>query len=292
MEIEISPAPVTPDAGGTGQQKPAVETKKPDNGISDGETKEERKFRLKYGKEERDVTEKELIAGAQKGWAADQRFKEAAAMKREVQDALANGDVEYLLKKMKGKGQLDWARDVIKSELNRRSMSDEEREADDNKNEIRRLKEERMQLESQKTEAKRAEQQRFYEDQYDRDLSQAIQKHGLPKNKYVVGRAVKIASEIVDMGLDPDWDLVVGEAKRQTQGEIQELFGQLDDYGILGDDIPRKISKWLVSKGMTRNQADKEAAKVVRNNGEQKAEQEPVDSNDWFANKRKQWESK
>lgn len=290
MEIETVAAPITPDTGATGEQKTKTEVKQADPGASKTETPAERKHRLKFGKTEREVSEQELISLAQRGWASDEKFKSAAQKEREIKDALANGDVDYLIKKIKGKDQIEYAKEILKAELNKKRMTPDELEAAEHKAEIARLKDERNKLEGQKRKEKEDAAQRHYEEQWDKELSEAIVKNNLPKNKYVIGRAVKIASEVLDLtGNDPDWDLVVKEAKRQTTEEIVELFGQLEDYGVLGDDIPRKISKWLVGKGMSKTQADKEVSKVVKQ-ADQKGEGiQPVDSEEYWERKRASW---
>ena len=289
MDIETiaAPPPVTEsqstDSGGSGDAKPK-EAAKSDAPV--GETAAEKKWRLKFGKTEREVTEKELIAEAQKGWASDEKFKKAMAKEREVKEALEKGDLDSIIKKMKGKSKLDFAREVLKEELNRLQRTPEEAEAEEHKTAIERLRKERAELEKADSERKLSEATRHYEEQYDRELASAIEKHKIPKNKYVIGRAVKIATEIVNQDLEPDWDLVVGEAKRQVQEELFELMDQMDDYGILGEDRARKISKWLVSKGMTKTQANKEAAKVVKQSDASPESAEPVDAEEYWERKR------
>lgn len=289
MEIETI-APAAPDAGTVSEQKPKAEAKPDSAGVQKpDETPAEKKWRLKYGKTEREVSEKELIAEAQKGWAADEKFKAAAKKERDLREAYARGDMEFITKNVKGKNQIEWAKEVLRAELRKKQMSPDELAAEQARQELRQLQEEKLALEAEKTQAKRAERQKFYEDQYDRDLTAAIKANGLPKNKYVIGRAVQIAKEIVDMDLEPDWDLVVKEAKRQVQDEMGELLDQLDDFGFVGEERARKISKWLVNKGMPKAQADKAAVKVVKQEGNDKPDIEPVDSDTYWEKKRAQW---
>lgn len=291
MSIESGAPAAAAVPGGSVDAKPADQAKPNDPGVQDAgkkETAEERKWRLKFGKTEREVTEKELIAEAQKGWASDEKFKQAKAIERKVKEALENGDVGYLIQKMKGKDQIEYAKEVLKAELKKRSMSPEEREMQERQERLDRLKQEEEEILNKREAEKQAERVRHYEEQYDRELASAIEKHKIPKNKYVIGRAVKIASEIVDMNLEPDWDLVVGEAKRQVQEELWEFIDQMDDFGVLGEDRAKKISKWLVNKGMPKASADKEAVKIVKQE-DQKPEKAPVDAEEYWEKKRAQW---
>lgn len=293
MEIETITAPPVADSGGSVVKTPETPAKQPDSGVQKQEAVSEKKYRLKYGKTEREVSEKELIAEAQKGWAADDRFKEAAAMKREVKDAIEKGDLEFLVRKMKGKDTKTWAKELLINELRKAQMSPEEKEASDRQSRIEALKKEEEDLLTKRAAEKLEARTKHYEDQYDRDFTAALQKHGLPKNKYVMGRAVQIASEVVDMGLEPDWDLVVGEAKRQTQAEFVDLFGQLEDYGIFGEEVPKKIAKWLQTKGMPKKESEKEAVRLVKQQkDDNRPDTEPVDSETYWEKKRKAWEAK
>lgn len=288
MEFEVTPAaevPVTESR--SAKDAPAKEAAKPDSpGVDKQETKEERKFRLKFGKNEREVSEAELVMLGQKGWASDERFKSAAAKEREVKEALEKMDLDALIRKGTGKDKLEYAKEVLRAEIRKNNMSPEEREREERKANVEREESELSAREKRIATQKLEAQQQHYEETYDRELSEAIKSEGLPKNKYAVGRAVKIASEIVDMGLEPDWKLVVGEAKRQIQEELGELIDQLSDgVGFLGEDRARKISKMLVSKGMPKS----EVARVVKQAEKAPESNQPVDSDEWFEKKRKEW---
>lgn len=252
------------------------------------ETKEERRLKLKYGKTEREVTEQEAVALAQKGWAADERFKSAAQMKREAEELLENADLDGLIQKKAGKSKLEWAKDMLKAELRRKTMSPEELEIEDRQNRLQKLREEEEGILEKKAEERRSALQAKYEEQYDRELSEALKKHGMPANKYCYGRAVKIGSEIVSQGLEPDWDLVAQEAKRQVQEELAAMVDQLEDsVGFIGEERARKISKLLVSKGVPRDVV----ARVVKQSDE-KPERQAVDADDYWERKRAQFHGK
>lgn len=291
MEIETiaaPAAPAVPDGGGSGDAKPEIKAKPDADATPKGETPAERKLRLKFGKQEKEVSEQEAVALAQKGWASDEKFKSAAQMKREAEELVERADVEKMLKKKYGKDKLEWAKDVLKEELRRRALSPDELEIEDRKARLERLKQEEEEIENRRSKEKLAAAQARYEEQYDRELASAVEKHKVPKNKYVIGRAVKIAQEMVDNDLDPDWDLVVQEAKRQWQEEISESFDAEEDFSFLGERA-RKISKWLVSKGMSKQAAEKESVKIVKSQDKSPDSTVPVDSDEWFEKKRKAW---
>ena len=87
------------------------------------------------------------------------------------------------------------------------------------------------------------------------------------------------------MGLEPDWDLVVGEAKSQWQSEMLEAFDNTEDYSFFGQDRVKKLAAWMTKQGMSKKEAQKEAVKIVRQEDSNK-ERTPVDSDEWFEKKR------
>lgn len=249
---------------------------------------EVKKFKLKFGKTEREVDESEALALAQKGWASDEKFKAAKQIEREVKEALDRGDPEFLIKKKFGKDKLEWAKDVLKEELRRRTLSPEELEFEDRKQRLEDLKREEEEILSRREQEKMDAQTRHYEEQYDRELAEAIKAENLPANKYLTSRAIKIASELVKNDLEPDWRLVVREVKRQVQEELATLIDEVQDgVGFIGEDRARKLAKALVDKGMPK----KEAVKVVQQVQEQASNgvPKPVDENEYWERKRRQF---
>jgi hypothetical protein len=280
-----TPTPAAPDAAGSVDAQSEEKAGVDNPGVQKAE---ERKHKLKYGKTEREVSESELIAMAQKGWAADERFKSAAQKERELKEAYEKGDLDHLISKMKGKSKLDFAREVLKEELKRRSMSPQEQEEMTRSEKIERLRKEESDLEKKAEERKMSERTKHYEEQYDKELSEAWKTNKMPNNKYVMGRAIKIASEIVDMNLEPDWNLVVKEAKRQWQEEVTTGLDGEEDYSFIGAERAKKIAKWLQTQGMPKQEAQSQAARIVKQEGKA-PDTKLVDENEYWEKKRKAW---
>lgn len=258
------------------------------------ETTEERKFKLKYGNSEREMTERELIAAAQKGWAADDRFQSAAKMKKDLEDAVKKGDLNKLIKQMKGKDPIEFYKDQLKDELRRRSMSPEERQLMEQQSKLDKLKAEEKEILGKREAEKLQKLEQHYIQQYDRELSEAIEKNGLPKNRVAIKRAADLASKVIKMGLDPDWDLVVKEAKRQMTDEWKELVGAYRDEDLLtlfGDDLPKRIGKAQAARSQIAGRAQQ--ARVQgdgsKTTGAEKSAK-PVDMSTWMKEQRKKFE--
>lgn len=298
MEIEVIPntgslgrssGSAGPLSGTPSDDSPKKETKQDNSGVQEPktETPAERKLRLKFGKSEREVSEKEAIALAQKGWASDEKFKSAKAAEREAQRIVDSADVEAMLTKKYGKSKLEWAKEVLKEELKVRTMSPEEKDEHDRKKRIEELKAEEESLLERKANERLEAQTQKYQEQYDREFAQALEKHKLPRNKYLMNRAVKIASELVANDMEPDWDLVVGEAKRQVQEEISEMWDDSDQaLSWIGEDRLRKVMKLLVGKISNAKPIAKVVQQIDANKDNEKV---PVDAEEYWEKKRQQW---
>lgn len=259
-----------------------------------GEATEERKYKLKYGNAEREMTERELIAEAQKGWAANDRFQAAAKMKRELEDSIKRADVNKLIKQLTGKEAMEYHKDQLKEELRRRAMSPEDREIMDRKAHLEMLKAQEKEILSKRESEKMQALEKHYVQQYDKELSEAIAAEGLPKNRVAIKRAADIASKVINMGLDPDWRLVVKEAKRQLVEEWKELAGGTRDedlIGLLGDDFPKRMGKAMQARSQIAGRAG--ALKVQgdgsKETGRDKAAK-AVDMAQWMKDQRKKFE--
>lgn len=301
MEVETitngSPSQETTSSGvaeGANSEK-SGSAKQPDvksagAGDAGAETPAERKFRLKFGKQDREVTEQELIALGQKGWAADSRFQEASKMMKEIKDAIENGDEEFFIKKKYGKDKISYAKEILKAELRKATMSPEDRAVAEKREELARLKAEENEIMSRRDKEKMDTLTNHYSEQYDKELSDAISSEGLPKTRYAVGRAVALAKKVVDMGLDPDWNLVVKEAKRQMQAEMKDLFEAAKDdnslLALLGDSLPMRISKAMVGRP-SKQQVGQIKAVEQKGDGFKQKDRKDVDIDAWLEERRK-----
>lgn len=263
-------------------------------GVPSEKPAEERKFKLKFGKEDREVSEREAIALAQKGWAADEKFQSAAKKEKALREAIANGDLDYLIKQKYGKDPDEWAKERLQAKLRKLTMTPEERAIAEQREELERLKSEADKLKKDQESAKMQQLQAHYEQQYDKDLSEAIQAEGLPKNRVAIKRAVDLASKVIDMGLEPDWRLVVQEAKSQIVSEMKELFGGYKDedlLDLLGEDIPKRLGKAMASRANVVGKA--KAPKVEGEIKEKKEDLKPkpaMDTAAWLKEQRKKFE--
>lgn len=215
---------------------------------SASEAKEEaiRKFKLKFGKTEREVAEADLIALAQKGWASDEKFQEAAKERKRIAGLLTKlkDDPDQVLKHLGIDDPVGFYRQRLEAEIKKRTMDPKQREIEEAKEAIRR---ERMELEAEKKrihEERLTKLQNHYQEQYDKELSEAIDKSGLPKNPRTVRRAAELAYKNIEQGLNLPWSTIMEMVREEYNEAIRELALSSDEDRIIslfGDEFIKKV---------------------------------------------------
>lgn len=310
MEIETIPSGA-PDAGAGQSEAPKTEATTAnvaggdDGGKQPGHEQQgdqntheqksaEQRYKIKFGKNERELSVDELRMYAQKGWAADSRFQEAARMRKEVEEAVRKADWDRLIAQSTGKSAVEFYKERLKAEIRKAQMSDDERAVEEKRGELERLKAEENEIIQRREEAQRERMTEQYSQQWDKELSEAIEKEGLPKTKYAVQRAVQIGKKVVDMGLEPDWVAITREAKAQIMSDMKGLMSAFREdpalLNFLGDEMAQRISKALVNRKQPQPVVNRKAVESVKDNFRQK-EAKSVDVDDWIAERRKKFEN-
>lgn len=215
----------------------------------------ERKFKLKFGKTEREVSEKEALMLAQKGWAADERFQEAAKAKK-VAEQFFNSikddpdKIDDLLKHL-GKDPVEVYKKRLAKELQRKLMTPEQIELEELRDKVRRGEEESKKRQQEEHQKKVEELQAKYEQQYDVEMSQAISKSGLPKTPMTIRRCAEIQYRALEQGYDLPWDVVIESVKKQYQQDFQEMFGTAEADSLeklFGEEVGKKFTTASLKK--------------------------------------------
>jgi len=280
-------APVTPEEAQHIDAKP-VEKAEP-------EASGPKTYKLKNGKTEREVTEEELIELGRKGLSADQRWQEAARTRKEVEAALERFEEDpdkflSVMKKLRGKGyesKVEMAKDILKAELARRTMTPEERERAETQAELEALKKQRDAMRAEEREARVTAIEKQYEQQWTGEIMTALDKHQFPKNKQAVARVAQMAQRVFDQGMEPDWDACVRETKAQMQRELAELIESAEDgqlLGLLGEKLPKRVAK-LLTEGIhnARSNPGSNQTSTTRQT-ERRDSPKAVDLDDWTKN--------
>lgn len=215
----------------------------------------ERKFKLKFGKQEKELTEKELIAHAQKGWAADEKFQTAAQRAKEVDAFLermkTDEDAFDEFVKFLGKDPDEVYKKQLGKSLKKKIMTPEQRELEELREKVRKSEEQEKKA-KEAEHAKRVEElQSKYEQQYDQEMSDAISKSGLPKTPKTVKRVAEIMYKSLKNGFDLPWEIAIDQVRSEYQTEMKELFGSAEAESLIkifGEDVAKKMATASLQK--------------------------------------------
>ncbi|TXH10006.1 MAG: hypothetical protein E6R04_06535 [Spirochaetes bacterium] len=213
-----------------------------------------RKLKVKIDGQVHEVDEDEVINDYGKGKAADKKFQEAAALRKEAVafiEALKKDPISVLTNPKLGVNMREVAETYLLAQLEDEMMDPRDRE-------LRDLKKEKMTREQMEAETKRqaeeAEMQALtenYRAEYERAFQACLESSGLPKTPHTVKRLAFYMNEGMKRGLDLKPDDVVGLVKDEYIEEQKTLFSSLDGENLLkllGDDLAKKIRKYDTSR--------------------------------------------
>jgi hypothetical protein len=245
-----SPTPSsTAPVGGTPSPTPPGDAAK-----AEAARKEEiRKHKLKVNGREVELDEPEVIRRAQLAEAADAKFREAADMRKQMEqfvEQLRSDPMSILTHPDIGLDFKALAEQHLTKELQRELLSPEQRELEDLR-EWRREQETQaeQQRQEQMTRAQRQEMQRLEQqaaENYDRQITEVLNHSGLPKTAHTVKRVAELLYGALEKGYDLDVATAVDMVRQGYMTDISALVGGLDgDHLVktLGDDVVKKLRK-------------------------------------------------
>lgn len=208
-----------------------------------------RKFKLKYGKEEREVDEATAIAMAQKGWAADDRFQKASSKEKEVLSLIEKfkSDPEAFdafVRKM-GHDPIEIYKRQLAKELQRKVMTPEQRELAEAREKLAAFEKNEKARKDKEHQDKVSQLQTHYEQQYDKEMSDAISTSGLPKTPKTIKRLAQLAYKNLQMGLDLPWNALTDMVREEYKADMRDMFGSSDAdklVELFGPDIAKKLA--------------------------------------------------
>ena len=242
---------------------------------------------------------KDAIAQAQRNIAADQRFKEAAKARKEMEELKAKAKsspkaLRDLIKAVTGEEPTKIFERELAAELEELSLDPKERELRKYKAQIEEYEAKLREKEELEKAAKRDQAQQFWEQKYDRDLSEAIKASGLPLNEDTVRYAAEImlAQLEIDDSVDPPMALVMELVKDRYLKETSSVVSKMDPeklLELLGDDGFERIVK--VGRSKKKGFVDPDN-QVVQDGVQKEDKPSPWKTRDEFEAKIKEWASK
>lgn len=213
----------------------------------------EKLYTVKVNGEDIEVTEEELLKGYRMAQASNQRFEEAAKLRKEVES------IQELMKTNPAKAmeQLgldprEFSEEYISRLLEEQMMTPEERKAAEMQRELeeyrskeRSEKERREQEEYEENTAKQAE-------VYRNQIETAIAENGLKHTPATINRIVGYMEQAYNMGnTDVTAQDVIGQVKDEYYQDLREQAENLsveDLTKVLGDSIIKKIRQFDTSR--------------------------------------------
>lgn len=230
------------------------------------EKEAKRLWKLKVQGKDLDVDEEELVKRAQMGYSADQKWQEAAQIKRQVEGflGLLQQDPVEALSKI-GINVDDLAEKHIQRRIEEMQKTPEQLEREKLEKEVRRLQ---KAAEDRETQEKQLEQQRMQEKfavEFENDIMSALDdpKSGLPKSPYFIKR---IADTMIFAMKNGVKNIKAADAitmiKDEARRELQDMYAQSPDElfeELIGKDRLTKYRKGKVKKSRPVPTADVKA---------------------------------
>lgn len=212
---------------------------------------EQRKFKIKVNGVEREVTEEQAIRYAQMGYGAQEKFQEAATLRKQVEQALEamKTDPFGVLSQL-GVDVDSIAEERLAKRMQRDLLTPEQRELEELR-EWRKQNQEteqqtRQQAEEQKKQAVFREQMQRAAKQYDTDISQALAAANLPR----IPEAVRdVAAKLLaarEHGVDMDVNTAVEMVREADHARLQAYVGKLAGKQLLdflGEHVVKELRK-------------------------------------------------
>lgn len=220
--------------------------------------------------------DEQLAKYLQKSMAADEKFQEAATIRKQMQEfvkALKSDPLSILSHPEMGINIKELAERVINNEIEDLQKTPEQKRMEELE---RKLKEREDELNSerdakQKAELARLEEQAFLE--LDRDIDDALKTTTLPKSPYVMKRIADALIQANELGYtEAGVKDIMGFVESSIQNELQDMFGKMPEEVIeklMGPNLDR-VRKAKVAKVKAAAPKVQETAKAS-----QKKEEEP-----------------
>ena len=199
-----------------------------------------RKMKLKLDGKDVELPESEVIAYAQQGKVATQRFKEAAQMRADAEQLMqfAKANPEEFFKKT-GMNPREWAEKYLLAEIQREAMSPEQRKIREIEEENQRYKsKEQQENEARKRQAEEAK-TKEYHDSYEKMFVTALNESGLPKTPFTIARMAKLQQLNIKNGYELSSSQLAKIVREDYVAEQKSILGGLDG------DLPKHCVSML-----------------------------------------------
>lgn len=251
-------------------------------------------YRVKIDGEELDVTEDELLSGYQSTKSAQQRFNEAARLRKQSEELIriAKTDPKKLLAHPDiGVDLRQFANEILAEMVEEEMLSPQEKELRDTKKRLMEYEDERRQAEEVAKNAEFEKYSQLYEQEYTTNIVSALETSGLPKTESTVKKMASYMLLALENGLDVKPSDVVEFVKNDYITEVNSLFGSADSdtiLSLLGENISSKVVKGHLNKVKGRTPQNKVTELTQPKNATtDKSHSRTLTRDEWLANIKK-----
>lgn len=220
-------------------------------GVAEAHKEAIRKLRLKVDQKDVEIPESEAIKLAQLGLASQQRFQQAAQMRKEAESFISMMKdpaklVEVLRNPAIGVDVRKFAEEYLANELKKEQLTPEQRQIQELQEQLAKKQDEEKKSEETKRQEDFTKLKAHYEQDYTQKIMGVLDTAGLPKSPKTVYRMAEYMSVALDNGVEIEPSDVVNLVRQDYMSEVNDLFGQMPGetlLQILGDGVANKIRK-------------------------------------------------
>ena len=223
------------------------------------ETTEEKKEaaalkKLKVRGREIEVDEAGYHAYAQKGAAAEEKWQEAARMKKEADafvERLKKNPIEVLKDPSLGVDFRKVAEDYLWEQMQEENLSPEEKQYRREQKELKDLRDAKEKHEAEIEAQRHQAEVQHFEQEYDKKVATALADSGLPKTTGTIRRITEYMLLDVKNGVERPIADYVDLVSRDYAADIKDLIGALPAdklLKLLGGDVAKKIREHDVAQ--------------------------------------------
>lgn len=232
------------------------EQSKEEKKVEEAKKELRKKYNLKVNNKVRELeldleNDAEVQKYLQKALAADEKFQEAANMKKgfaELINQLKTNPLAILAHPEIGVDLKRLAEQVLTQEIEDMQKTPEQKKLEDMEKKLKAYEEEKVRLEEEKRQAEMSKLEEQTYQELDEQISEALAGTELPKSPYVVKRIADAMITAMDMGYnDVQVKDIIPFVEQQITSEIQQLF----------ESAPETTSEKLMEKFVGKKNLDK-----------------------------------
>lgn len=285
ITADVAPAPVAPNEAPVATQEAELSPEEAAAEAAEASKVEakalKKKYSLKVNNKSKDIeldlsNDEEVSKYLQKAMAADEKFQEAASLRKQVEQLvseLKSNPLAILKHPQLGIDIKALAQQVLNEELEEMQLSPEQKQIKELESKLKAKEENEKKLEDERSASERARMEEEAATALDEQITSALAGSNLPKSPYVIRRMTDTMIAAMDMGFhDVTPEQVLPFVEEQILGEINKLFESAPDdtfekimEGVVGKKHLDKYRKGKVAKSRAKPATD--TAKSVKDSG-------------------------